>query len=129
MEYFFFSQPLLLGPKRQSKRGIKKFIESQAISVIGVSPTHTHPTWTFSISKELLVPFDSSGLFKRSQDLETAYVVNGAFFLAKTDLLRSQKTFYAKHLVPLIMNSRKEALEIDDEWDFKLAEFLTSIDE
>ena len=107
------------------KSGIQLFSEHTPDSVVGVSTSHNHPAWTFSIMNGRLVPFiDGNGLETRSQDLETAYVVNGALYLISTDVLRDQRTFFPKDTCPLMMHSRKEALDIDDEWDFKMAECM-----
>jgi len=112
------------------KQGIELFTAHDVDAVVGVSQTHAHPAWTFSITNGRLVPFlDGSGLQARSQDLIPAYVVNGAFYLISPDILRSQHTFYPDSTVPLLMCSRKESLDIDDEWDFKLAECMAKIDD
>ena len=107
------------------KQGIEKFKAHATDSVLGVSPTHAHPAWTFTITKGRLVPFfDGKGLGKRSQDLVPAYVVNGAFYLISTDALRVERTLFPDGTVPLEMHSRKEGFDIDDEWDFKFAECM-----
>ena len=37
-----------------------------------------------------------------------------------------QNTFYTDKMVPLFVASPEEALDIDTEWDFKLAEFIAA---
>lgn len=107
------------------RQGIETFTANDADSVVSVSPTHAHPGWTFAITNGRLIPFlDGNGLQTRSQDFFPAYVVNGAFYLISPDILRSQHTFFPDGTVPLLMYSRKESLDIDDEWDFKLAECM-----
>lgn len=107
------------------KKGITLFSENDVESVVGVTPTHAHPAWTFTVMNDRLQPFlGGDGLNTRSQDLLPAYVVNGGFYLISPSLLRAQRTFFPKGSVPLVMQSRKEALDIDDEMDFRFAECL-----
>jgi CMP-N,N'-diacetyllegionaminic acid synthase len=109
------------------KQGIEKFQANATESVVGVSPTHAHPDWTFTIMNGRLVPFlNKKGLGKRSQDLVPAYIVNGAFYLISTDAIRVERTLFPDGSVPLEIHSTKEALDIDDEWDFKFAEFMVA---
>lgn len=109
------------------EKGIRLFESENRQAVIGVSPTHSHPAWTYRITDNYLIPFlpeyDSE---TRSQDLPPAYIVNGSFYLISPDELRMTRTFMPEQCKPLIIESRKEVLDIDDEWDFRLAEFLLS---
>ena len=59
----------------------------------------------------------------RSQDLPPAYIVNGSFYLIAPAELRSCLSFVGLKTIPLVIESQEEALDIDTEWDFKLAEF------
>ena len=60
----------------------------------------------------------------RSQDLPSAYIVNGAFYLISPEDLRKQRLFYTENVVPLIITAPEESLDIDTEWDWKLAETI-----
>lgn len=104
-------------------RGITTFRASKGQSVIGVSPAESHPMWCFSVNNQEMKPFIAGGgLHLRSQDLPTAYVVNGAFYLAVPDQLRTLNSFYSEDVMPLIMDKAKEGMDIDTEWDWKMAE-------
>jgi CMP-N,N'-diacetyllegionaminic acid synthase len=111
--------------KNKIKEGIELFIQSNLKTVMGVSPTHNHPMWTFKIQNNYLVPFtDAHGFEMRSQDLPPAYVVNGSFYLISPIQLRRHLSFISDEVIPLFAESPEEGLDIDTGWDFKLAEFL-----
>ena len=50
-------------------------------------------------------------------------MVNGAIYIAKWDVIKSDKSFYKRGYIPFIM-SREKSLDIDDLLDFRFAEFL-----
>lgn len=109
--------------KKTVHKGIKLFMQNGRKSVLGVSPMHTHPMWTLKIDGNYVVPFfKDHGLDTRSQDLPTAYVVNGSFYLISPDELRANRSFIGLKTIPLIIESSQEALDIDTEWDWAVAE-------
>jgi len=106
------------------KKGITLFLGSNLSAVIGVSPTHSHPKWTFRIKDGALSPFlKENALSTRSQDLEPAYIVNGSFYLVTPKDLRKYKSFFIKESIPLVINSKTESLDIDTEGDWEFAEY------
>ena len=106
------------------KEGVELFSTHDCDSVIGVSPTHAHPKWTFTIENNILSPFLSDhGLNTRSQDLESAYVINGSFYLISPGALRQEKSFFVEGALPLVIDSRIESLDIDTEQDWQYAEY------
>ena len=111
--------------KQNVRKSIELFSRNNRKTVIGVSPTHVHPMWAFKMEGDYLVPFMSDhGLEKRSQDLPETLVVNGSFYLISPKELRTNKSFFGKQTIPLLIESPREALDIDTEWDFDLAELL-----
>jgi CMP-N,N'-diacetyllegionaminic acid synthase len=119
---------LLLQPTSPFRRqesliqGIELFIKSDRHGVTGVSPAKPHPMWCFRIVNGLLQPYCSQeGLKLRSQDLPTAYAVNGAFYLVSPNDLRHQQTLIPGNSVPLIIDSPLESLDIDTEFDWLCA--------
>lgn len=109
--------------KETLHNGIALFKRHDQQPVLGVSPTHDHPMWSFNMSGDYLAPFmREHGLEKRSQDLPPAYVVNGGFYLVAPLLLRTRRSFIGEKTVPLVSNSPLEGLDIDTEWDWQLAE-------
>jgi len=110
------------------KKGIGLFIKSNMQTVISVTPTHQHPSWTFTIRNDYLVPYiNENGMNVRSQDLEKTFVVNGSFYLISPNNLRTHNSFYSNKAVPLIISSKKESLDIDDESDLKMAQYYVSL--
>jgi N-acylneuraminate cytidylyltransferase len=105
--------------------GIALFAKNGMLPVVGVSPTHAHPLWSFKIEKgELLSFVDTSGIQNRSQDLQPAYIVNGSFYLISPSELRENKSFFGQRTIPVVSESEQEALDIDTELDFAFAEFI-----
>lgn len=104
--------------------GIDLFIKKEA-PVVAVSPVLSHPMWSFKIEKERLIPYiDNEGLKLKSQDLPKAYIVNGSFYLISPKDLRSRKSFYSDNMTPLIVEDPVESIDIDTEWDWKIAEWI-----
>lgn len=102
--------------------GIALFAKHEHSSVVGVSPTHTHPMWTLKIENGYLVPFmPEARLQTRSQDLPPAVVVNGAFYLLSPMEIRNKRTFVTEKTIPLLISVSKETIDIDNEQDFKIA--------
>lgn len=105
------------------ERGIDLFRHEGFRPVIGVSPAKSHPMWCFKVHGSALSPFiEDGGLHLRSQDLPPAYTVNGAFYLISSNDLRRDLSFYSEAAIPLIMDDEQEAIDIDNEWDWKMAE-------
>jgi CMP-N-acetylneuraminic acid synthetase len=109
------------------QRGIKLFTKNNYQPVLGVSTTHTHLMWTLKMEGDYLVPFmEDNGLDTRSQDLPKAYLVNGSFYLISPKELRACHSFVGEKTIPLLIDSPQEIIDIDTEWDFKMAEFIVS---
>ena len=66
------------------------------------------------------------GIDTRSQDLPPAYVVNGSFYLTTPAELRACRSFVGPKTVPLFIEAPEEAVDIDTEWDFKMAESIVA---
>ena len=107
-------------------RGIELFQNNAFKSVLGVSPSHSHPLWTFTLQGGKLYPYiaKSHSFNTRSQDLPSAYVINGAFYLATPQQIRETRSFVDSINTPLIINAQWEYLDIDTEWDWQIAEHL-----
>ena len=111
--------------KHSIQKGIELYIKNNYKSVTGVSPTHSHPMWTFKMEGDCLIPFIQNHGFKtRSQDLLPAFILNGSFYLISPTKLRACHSFVEEKSIPLIIDSPAESLDIDSAWDFKIAEFI-----
>ena len=99
------------------QQGIELFGKHGHQPVLGVSPTHAHPMWTLKMEGDYLVPFVQE---------HSAYVVNGSFYLISPTELRACRSFVGPKTIPLLIESPQEAIDIDTEWDFKMAEFIVA---
>lgn len=109
------------------QNGIDLFIKYQRKSIIGVSAVNKHPLWMLKIEKDNLIPFmHNHSLNLRSQDLPEVYIPNGSFYLISPKELRMHRSFINPETKALIIKSPAEGLDIDTEWDFKIAEFIAS---
>lgn len=104
-------------------QSIQLFVSSQFQTVVSISPVSEHPMWALKIVNAKLVPFIETDSFgQRSQDLPPAYVINGGIYLISPKMLRMKKSFFNEETIGFETTSPKESLDIDTEWDFKLAE-------
>lgn len=104
-------------------RGIEFFQAHNRRPVVSVSKAAIHPMWCFRVEGSLAIPFiKESGQNYPSQDLPPAYALNGALYLIAPDDLRLNKSFVIPNMVPLIVDSATEAIDIDTEEDWQLAE-------
>jgi len=114
--------------KETVRKGIELFRENGQHPVLGVSPTHAHPMWTFKLEGDYLVPFiEDRWLDVRSQDLPAAYMTNGSFYLTSPAMLRVRRSFIGKQTIPLIIHSNQETLDIDTEWDWSIALSISNL--
>lgn len=61
----------------------------------------------------------------RRQDMATFYRINGAIYIQRTDLLMNEMNIYGEGSYAYIMD-KKKSVDIDDEFDFFLAEAAMS---
>ncbi len=108
-------------------RGLDYFVHHQRRTIVGVTPARTHPYWCYRIENETMHPFiDQQEKYRRSQDLPPVYVTTGSFYLISPHNLRTERSFYCANPVPLVIHAVKEALDIDTEWDWTIANCLLS---
>jgi CMP-N-acetylneuraminic acid synthetase len=108
-------------------RGIDLFRANTGRSVIGVSPALSHPLWCVQVNGNSIRPFIEGGdVPQRSQDLPPAYVINGALYLIQPDELRTRRSFRNDATMPLIIAEPAECIDIDTEWDWRIAQALAA---
>jgi CMP-N,N'-diacetyllegionaminic acid synthase len=108
-------------------RGIALFRDHGRRSVIGLSPALSHPLWCVQVNGDSIRPFiERGGKPLRSQDLPPAYVITGAFYLIQPDELRTRRSFCSDATLPLMIEGPAECIDIDTEWDWKIAQALTA---
>jgi N-acylneuraminate cytidylyltransferase len=105
------------------RRGIELFRSGGGRAVVGVSPAGSHPWWCYSIEAGLLRPYiDGKGAMARSQDLPPAFAINGSFYMVEPEQLRERRSFVDSQTLPLRMEDPRESIDIDTEWDWRIAE-------
>ena len=105
--------------------GLRLFEQQRAEALVGVSPAAAHPYWCYRVDDGRLNPFvETAERDARSQDLPPAYVINGAFYLIKPRRLRETRSFVPAGAHAFVMDDPVEAVDIDTEFDWRIAEYL-----
>ncbi|MNI57929.1 N-acylneuraminate cytidylyltransferase [compost metagenome] len=101
------------------------YIKMKADSLQSVMETDNHPYYLREIANGFLNKFDKTVLKDglRRQDLKQLYRVNGAIYIAARDLVINQRTLEGHRNASFIM-SKEKSVDIDDMFDFRLAEML-----
>lgn len=109
-------------------RGIELFRKHQHRPVIGICAAGTHPMWSFRIEGETMRLFiEGVDIPLRSQDLPAAYQASGSFYLVSPEDLRMHLTFYCNSMVPMLIDDPRENIDIDTQWDWRIAEAVLGI--
>jgi len=106
-------------------RAVEIFRDTQADSVISVTESAHPPVWAKKISPEGILTeyFPEYASNKNRQEIESAYMPNGAIFIFKYALLKEFRHYYSDKTYPYIMPARR-SVDIDTQLDFDFAEFL-----
>jgi CMP-N,N'-diacetyllegionaminic acid synthase len=113
-------------PLRTTKdidNAIKTFLNTTGDSLISITEYDHSPYWAFRIEKEFLKLEFTKKSLKRSQDLPKLYRPNGSIFITRVNTFLKIRSFYTNQIIPFIM-PRERSIDIDDEFDFSIAEFL-----
>jgi len=109
------------------QKAISLFKNHKRSSIIGVSPIQNHHLYTLEKHGEFLVQYQQQRfLRKKLRNKSQIYAVNGAIYLVSPQEIRSSNSFIGSCLLPVIVESPIEALDIDTEEDFKFAEIFIS---
>lgn len=113
--------------KEEIDSAIRMFRKKKADSVISVTEASHPPVWAKKINNEGVLqdyfPEYSSNLNR--QEIETAYMPNGAIFIFDYQKLKSGYKYYFNKTYPYIM-SKEKSVDIDTQFDFDFAEYLLS---
>jgi len=106
---------------------IALFYEKNANSLISVCEAPHPPSWAKKLDQagRLRDYFELNISNKNRQDLETAYIPNGAIFIFKLSVLKKIYSYYSDNAFAYIM-SQESSLDIDTPLDFEFAEFIMS---
>jgi len=114
-------------PLRNSKQidqGIYDIYTKDAYSAVSVCESEVNPYWMKVIKNGKMVDYLSDNKFyARRQDLPVVYRLNGAIYIAKVEIILNNKNWYTNNTIPIVMD-KFTSIDIDDEIDFKFAEFL-----
>lgn len=92
--------------------------------VVSVCPASSHPAWCFRLTSQGLDPFLGWGQVNasRSQDLEPAWMLNGAIYMITPARLKVDRTFIAADTQALVMEDAAESIDVDTAEDFARCE-------
>lgn len=100
------------------------FEEKQADSVVSVCEVDHSPLLCNVLDDSLSMDgFIDMSKVGRRQELSTYYRINGAIYIQKTKFLMEGASVYGEKSYAYIMDKRK-SIDIDDEYDFMIAESL-----
>jgi CMP-N-acetylneuraminic acid synthetase len=105
---------------------IRLAVKTDADTVItGCNALQRHPAMMYSIAEDGSVEWllDQQQRMVRRQDLPPIFVRTGLVYIIKTDVIINQHSIYGNNVKSLIVPESR-AITIDEEADFKLAEFL-----
>ena len=89
-------------------------------SIVSVSPCSRNSEWSFYLESQKLV--------KPVGEFQTLYELNGLIYLCTPSFLTENQSFITKDTRGIVINSKKECLDIDTQDDFDLAEFYLEKD-
>lgn len=96
----------------------------EADSLVSVTDFPHPPFWALKIEGGRLKPlFNHKYLQMRRQDLEKAYIPNGAIFIGERKTLEDRRTFYTENTIPYYMPPER-SIDIDTLLDLKIAETI-----
>ncbi|ACD97105.1 acylneuraminate cytidylyltransferase family protein [Trichlorobacter lovleyi] len=100
--------------------------KKNADSVISVSELDHSPLWCNTLPDDLSMRtfLREDVKYKRSQELETYYRLNGAIYLCRTVQLLKEQTFFLKDHVYAHVMAREKSIDIDTSLELKLCEIL-----
>lgn len=110
------------------KEAYKILLKNHTNSVVSVCEVDHSPLWCNTLPRDYsmdnFIRKDISMLGR--QKLDTFYRINGAIYMVKVPYFKTCKTIYDKNSMAYIMKKEK-SIDIDDEFDFKLAAALIHI--
>src|ERR1017187_1123602 len=96
-----------------------------AVGVVSVSPSKQHPYWTFSVAETgqlVSLPFSDTS-FSRRQDLPPTFILNGAIYVVKTEVLSATRSIVPAGAVAYVMPEER-SLDINTKWELRIADLI-----
>lgn len=108
----------------QIDEAIENLIDNNGDSIVSICESEVNPYWMKKIENNKIKDFlEQISFCARRQDLPKVYRLNGAIYLARTEILLKNKNWYTDNTLPYIMDNLT-SIDIDNILDFKFAEFL-----
>ena len=106
-------------------KAIELFLETDCDSVVSVCETEHPPHWVFTIEGDRLKPILTNwNQVTRRQDAPETYRINGAVYvIRRAVIMEHDKGMMGCDIHPFVMLNER-SLDIDSEFDFKLAELI-----
>lgn len=106
------------------QKAYQSFEEKRALAVVSVSEMRHSPLWSATLPQDLsMAGFLPQQACRPRQKLEAYYRINGAIYLVSCRAFAENPNIYREGCFAYIM-SDESGIDIDTEWDFKLAELL-----
>ncbi len=129
-DYIILLQPT--SPLRSSQHideAIELLMSKNADAIISITEMDHSPLWSNTLSED----GDMSTFLReevkniRSQDLEKYYRINGAIYICETERLLKKENFFIDDNIFSYVMDRKSSIDIDEEVDFHLAQYLIEL--
>lgn len=98
-------------------------IKNNGIPIVSICEAKSNPEWCYKENaKGKFISYLDGPEPLRHQDLQPLYDANGNFFIIGTDNFMKYGTFFYPEFIGVKSNSRKMDIDIDDEFDWFIAE-------
>lgn len=103
-------------------------VQKEAYSIISMCETEHPIQWCTKLDKyNCLDNFIQNINTQRSQEQEVHYRLNGAIYLIKIDEFTREKSFFSNTKSYAYIMDKQSSIDIDDKFDFNLAEYIKNI--
>jgi len=104
---------------------IKLLIAKKADACVSVAENKVNPYYSNFIDKNKMFHYylKKGCEFAANQKHQKTYILNGAIYLIKPEVLLRERTFEPRKTAAYVM-SEQDSVDIDNEYDFKIAEFV-----
>ena len=126
-DYIVLLQPT--SPLRNEKyldEAIELLEQKNADAVISVCEMDHSPLWSNTLPEDGCMKsfLKEEVLNKRSQDLDKYFRLNGAIYVCKIDKFLENIGFFLKENIYAYKMDKKNSIDIDDEFDFLMTEYI-----
>ena len=126
-DYVILLQPT--SPLRNEKHisaAIRILEKKRADALISVYKDKANPNWSNFLPKNFSMEnfFKKKSLDKKNYNFNNYYRLNGAIYICKINKFLKEKSFFLKKNIYAFEMSQEESIDIDTEFDFKIAKAL-----